>query len=566
MALFKILKGNENNLPTTKTPGYMYITEDQGNIFVDLSTTERIQLNAKNASTSNKWAAPMKLSLTGDASGSTTFDGSNEASITVTVKDDSHNHVISNIDNLQTTLDSKASKDVATQSTNGLMSSTDKTKLNNTNVAYGTCSTAAATAAKIVTISGNSDWTLTPGAVITVKFSSTNSVPNPTLNVNNTGAKSIYYDTNVITTGSLSYAGYKNRYITYVYDGTNYVFQGWSHDANSTYSNASLGQGYYTTNSAEGATAITANGNYALGTGGIVAVKFVYDVPASATLNINSKGTKALFNHGAAIQADVIKAGDVASFIYDGTQYQLISIDRATISESGVIAGTYGPSANVTGNNQVSVEIPQITVDEYGRVTSVTNRTYTSVNTDTNEDSKVQTTIKTSGTGYVTTCTGAGTAGLNYHTSVYVNHSTGVLMGAAWNDYAEYRETKTEIEPGRVVIETGNGDLVLSQERMAPAPNVVSDTFGFAIGQTEKCNTPIAIAGRALVYPFEDRENFKAGDVVCAGPEGTVSLMTREEIKEYPDRILGIVSEIPNYETWGETNIKVNNRIWIKIK
>ena len=86
MALFKILKGNENNLPTTKTPGYMYITEDQGNIFVDLSTTERIQLNAKNASTSNKWATPMKLSLTGDASGSTTFDGSNEASITVQLK------------------------------------------------------------------------------------------------------------------------------------------------------------------------------------------------------------------------------------------------------------------------------------------------------------------------------------------------------------------------------------------------------------------------------------------------------------------------------------------------
>jgi hypothetical protein len=42
--------------------------------------------------------------------------------------------------------------------------------------------------------------------------------------------------------------------------------------------------------------------------------------------------------------------------------------------------------------------------------------------------------------------------------------------------------------------------------------------------------------------------------------------MTREEIREWPDRIIGIVSEIPQYETWGENNIKVNNRIWIKIK
>ena len=42
--------------------------------------------------------------------------------------------------------------------------------------------------------------------------------------------------------------------------------------------------------------------------------------------------------------------------------------------------------------------------------------------------------------------------------------------------------------------------------------------------------------------------------------------MTREEIRDYPDRIVGIVSEIPNYEYWGENNIKVNNRIWIKIR
>jgi hypothetical protein len=42
--------------------------------------------------------------------------------------------------------------------------------------------------------------------------------------------------------------------------------------------------------------------------------------------------------------------------------------------------------------------------------------------------------------------------------------------------------------------------------------------------------------------------------------------MTREEIREYPDRILGHVSEIPNYETWGTGNIAVNNRIWIKVR
>jgi hypothetical protein len=42
--------------------------------------------------------------------------------------------------------------------------------------------------------------------------------------------------------------------------------------------------------------------------------------------------------------------------------------------------------------------------------------------------------------------------------------------------------------------------------------------------------------------------------------------MSREEIKEYPERIIGTVSEIPDYEIWGQSNIKVNNRIWIRVR
>ena len=42
--------------------------------------------------------------------------------------------------------------------------------------------------------------------------------------------------------------------------------------------------------------------------------------------------------------------------------------------------------------------------------------------------------------------------------------------------------------------------------------------------------------------------------------------MTREEIINYPDRIIGTVSEIPNYETWGSGNVPVNGRIWIRIR
>ena len=142
------------------------------------------------------------------------------------------------------------------------------------------------------------------------------------------------------------------------------------------------------------------------------------------------------------------------------------------------------------------------------------------------------------------------------------------LYGAVWNDYAEFRQTKDKVEPGRVVIETGRGDLKLSTERLQPGANVVSDTFGFAIGETKKAKTPLAVAGRVLVYAFEDKYSYEPGDAVCTGPNGTVSKMTREEIWKYPERIVGTVSEIPEYNIWesGDGPIQVNGRIWIKVK
>lgn len=105
-------------------------------------------------------------------------------------------------------------------------------------------------------------------------------------------------------------------------------------------------------------------------------------------------------------------------------------------------------------------------------------------------------------------------AGLNDGSSLLMQlDSYGSLLatkvyGAVWNDYAEYRETTTEIEPGRVVIENGNDTLSLCQERLMATAQVVSDTFGFAIGETDNCKTPLAVSGRVLVYTDMPRETF----------------------------------------------------------
>lgn len=104
---------------------------------------------------------------------------------------------------------------------------------NNPSIAYATCSTAAATAAKVVTTS-NPSWNLKIGSLVIISSSYTNTATGPTLNVNGTGAKSIWYDSGTITTTNLDKAGTVNKPSMYMYDGTNYVWMGWSSDGSYT--------------------------------------------------------------------------------------------------------------------------------------------------------------------------------------------------------------------------------------------------------------------------------------------------------------------------------------------
>lgn len=155
----------------------------------------------------------------------------------------------------------------------------------------------------------------------------------------------------------------------------------------------------------------------------------------------------------------------------------------------------------------------------------------------------------------------------NYHvgpSGVYSNGS--VLYGACWNDYAEFRELKEEILPGYCVASTDGGKIYKTTGKFQACDGIVSDTYGFVIGDQDKETVPLAVAGRVLAYCEGDRYSYHAGDTVCAGPNGKVVKMTRKEICEWPDRVIGIVSEIPEYETWGENNISVDGRIWIKVR
>ncbi len=74
------------------------------------------------------------------------------------------------------------------------------------------CSTAAGTTAKTANSEG---FSLVKGSRVTVKFTNTNTAANPTLNINSTGAKAIYYRGYAIPAEALQ----ENSIIDFVYNG-----------------------------------------------------------------------------------------------------------------------------------------------------------------------------------------------------------------------------------------------------------------------------------------------------------------------------------------------------------
>lgn len=168
MALFKVSKGLKANLPSAKTEGYCWYTTDDSLFYIDYKdengTLQRKALNAKDAETltgaslstilnssnveiptskavldalvgkvdkvdgkglsTNDYTTTEKNKLAGIEAGANNYslpvatstslggvksgtDITVDSSGNVSVNDDSHNHIISNIDNLQSTLDRK---------------------------------------------------------------------------------------------------------------------------------------------------------------------------------------------------------------------------------------------------------------------------------------------------------------------------------------------------------------------------------------------------------------------------------------------------------------------------
>lgn len=119
---------------------------------------------------------------------------------------------------------------------------------------------------------------------------------------------------------------------------------------------------------------ITPAMTFSLVTGARVIVNFTYAIGvASATLNVNSTGAKAIYYNGSALAANLTDAGGTYEFVYNGTQWELIG-DLDTNGSYTSFTGK--PTANQTPSFGGTFTIQQISQNTVGQV-SGTDRTVT---------------------------------------------------------------------------------------------------------------------------------------------------------------------------------------------
>ena len=177
-------------------------------------------------STANTYAAP-KLSFDNGTTSTLIHVGASTATATTNVLKWSANTLITFI------YDGSNYKYISSVSAGSIAPS------RGANTWYGTSSIAAGTTAKTSTIA---NFVLTPGAIVSVTFTNGNTANAPTLNINSTGAKAIWYN-NAATSSTNKLTISANETVTFIYDGTEYHVIGMSGFATKSYVNDQIAAG-----------------------------------------------------------------------------------------------------------------------------------------------------------------------------------------------------------------------------------------------------------------------------------------------------------------------------------
>ena len=234
---------------------------------------------------------------------------------------------------------------------------------------YGTCATAAATAAKVVTMA-NFD-TLKTGITIHVKFTYSNTVANPTLNVNSTGAKAImrYGTTAPSTSAATSWNA--GAVVSFTYDGTYWQMNDWLVDGNSnTWRNITVnGTAWKSTGTGTGAE------NYVNGSGiSISASSNDLTIAHSNSVTAGTAGTSSATS-GSTLDVPYVTYDAQGHVTVSGTHTHTVSgflTSHQTIKQEGVTGATANRYASCTTAAATAAKTASITSGTFALETGST--------------------------------------------------------------------------------------------------------------------------------------------------------------------------------------------------
>ena len=197
---------------------------------------------------------------------------------------------------------------------------------NKASATYGTCSTGADVNSKEVTCA---NFVLFKGARLQMRFQNANTALNPTLNVNNTGAKNIYLNDSIINnTNRLIWIA--NSKIDFVYDDVGWVIQ-------------NVPSGLFGTCNTVGGTSAkqVTCGEAVVCKGSSLSVQMTYgNTAADASLNLNSTIPIDIYANDAKLTTNSRynwNSNTIQNFIFDG-QYWRMTDDTSKTSATAYIS------------------------------------------------------------------------------------------------------------------------------------------------------------------------------------------------------------------------------------
>jgi hypothetical protein len=169
-------------------------------------------------------------------------------------------------------------------------------------------------------------------------------------------------------------------------------------------------------------------------------------------------------------------------------------------------------------------------------------------------------TIRSAGTLEYNQSSPSGTSVLGYNGYFYATR----VYNAVFNDYADFQPLTGKLEYGKCYVQGKEGLEISTTKGQKGVMGIATDTFGMSVGIEEgKPQVPIAVSGWVLAYV--DGE-YEAGTPLTCTEDGYLTEMTREDVREYPERIVAVYARPETTELWSSFNIAVDGRHWVKVK